>query len=140
MSGSILKSLSPLSALALGAAVLFAPALSAAELAQQSSQAGGVSISVKPTDVSPTAANWLFQVSMNTHTGDLGDDLSRTAVLVDPAGKQYPATAWQGDPAGGHHRNGVLQFKPLSPVPKALKLRIQRPGETAPRTFTWQLK
>lgn len=140
MPGSILKSLSPLSALLLGAAVLFAPAVPAAELAQQSSQAGGVSISVKPTDVSPTAATWLFQVSMNTHTGDLGDDLSRTAALVDTAGKQYPAVAWEGDPAGGHHRKGVLQFKPLSPRPKALKLRIQRPGETAPRTFAWQLK
>lgn len=140
MSGSILNSLSLLSGLVLGAAVLVAPAVPAAELAQQSNQAGGVSISVKPTDVSPTAVNWRFQVSMNTHTGDLGDDLSRTAVLVDPAGKQYPAIAWEGDPAGGHHRNGVLRFKPLSPMPKALKLRIQRPGETAPRTFTWQLK
>lgn len=140
MSGSILKSIPAPAALLYCAAALFAPAASAAGLAQQTSQGGGVSISVKPTDVSPQAANWLFQVSLNTHTGDLGDDLSRTATLVDPAGKQYPAVAWKGDPAGGHHRSGVLQFNALSPMPKALQLRIERTGEAAPRTFSWPLK
>jgi hypothetical protein len=126
--------------LVLCAAMLWALGASAAELAQQSSDTGGVTVSVKPTDVSAAAKTWLFQVALNTHSGDLGDDLARTATIVDGAGKQYPALDWKGDAAGGHHRKGVLQFKALSPRPDALELRIARAGETAPRTFRWKLK
>lgn len=137
------RSLIPFSllhALVLCAALLYALGGAAAELEQQSSQAGGVSVSVKPTDVSAAAATWLFQVTLTTHSGDLGDDLARTATLVDSAGKHYPAAGWDGDPAGGHHRKGVLRFKAQSPRPDALELRIQRQGESAPRTFRWKLK
>jgi len=140
MPSRILKPFSLLRALVLCAAVLYALGAAAAELAQQSSQAGGVSISVKPTDVSAAATTWLFQVTLTTHSGDLGDDLARTATIVDAAGKQNPAMDWEGDPAGGHHRKGVLRFKALSPRPDALELRILRQGETAPRTFRWKLK
>ena len=45
-----------------------------------------------------------------------------------------------GDPPGGHHRKGVLRFAPIAPVPDAVELRLQRPGESAPRSFTWTLK
>ena len=34
----------------------------------------------------------------------------------------------------------VLQFKPLSPLPEVIELRITRPGEPAPRSFRWKLK
>ena len=128
-----------------GAPVLFAALLwgvgaAAAELPQQSSQAAGVSISVKPTEVDAKADTWLFQVALNTHSGDLGDDLARTATIVDGAGKEQPAAAWEGDAAGGHHRKGVLRFAALSPRPEVLELRIKRPGEDGPRTFRWKLK
>ncbi len=129
-----------LAALAIGAAVLYGPGAAAAELPEQTSQANGVSVSVKPTDVSPAAKTWSFQVALNTHTGDLSDDLTRTARLVDGAGKEQTAVGWEGAPAGGHHRSGVLKFKALSPRPEALELRMVRPGETAPRTFRWTLK
>jgi hypothetical protein len=59
---------------------------------------------------------------------------------VDATGKQHPAAGWDGDPAGGHHRKGVLRFKALSPRPDALEMRILRQGETAARTFRWKLK
>lgn len=140
MLARIVKPFSLLRGLVLCAAALYASGAAAAELAQQSSQAGGVTISVKPTDVSATAATWQFQVVLDTHTGDLGDDLARTATIVDAAGRQQPALGWEGDPAGGHHRKGVLRFKALSPRPDALELRIARAGETAPRTFRWNLK
>jgi hypothetical protein len=120
--------------------LLYALGVTAAELAPQKSQAGGVGISVKPTDVSAAATTWLFQVTLTTHSGDLGDDLTQTATLVDATGKQHPAAGWDGDPAGGHHRKGVLRFKALSPRPDALEMRILRQGETAARTFRWKLK
>ena len=140
MFSRILKPFSLLPAFVLCAALLYASGAAAAELEQQNSQAGGVSVSVKPTDVSATATSWQFQVTLTTHSGDLGDDLARSATLADAAGKQYPAVSWEGDPAGGHHRKGVLRFKALSPRPDAIELRILRPGETAPRTFRWKLK
>lgn len=121
-------------------AVLYGLGASAAELAQQSSQSGGVTVHVKPADVSGKAATWSFQVVLETHSVDLSDDLAATAVIVDAGGKKYSAVGWQGDAPGGHHRKGVLRFKALSPRPGSIELRIQRPGEAASRTFRWQLK
>ena len=137
------RSLKPFSlfhALGFCAGLLVALGATAAELAPQNSQAGGVGISVQPTEVSAAAATWQFKVRLTTHSGSLDDDLTRTATLVDAAGKQHPAAGWDGDPPGGHHRKGVLRFKAQSPRPEALELRIQRPGESAPRTFRWKLK
>jgi len=140
MPGRGLKSFSLIHALVLCATLPYALGATAAELAPQSRQAGGVSISVQPTDVSAAAKAWQFQVTLTTHSGDLGDDLTRTATIVDAAGKQHPAASWEGDPAGGHHRKGVLRFKALLPRPDALELRILRVGETVPRKFNWKLK
>lgn len=136
----ILNPFSASHAVVLCAAVLFASGAAAATLAQQSSQANGVAISVKPVDVSAAAKTWQFQVELTTHSGALDDDLGRTAMLVDAAGKQAAALGWDGDPAGGHHRKGVLHFKALSPRPGTLEMRILRAGEAAPRTFRWELK
>ena len=135
-----LKPFSLLHALVLCATLLYALGAAAADLSPQNSQANGVGISVKPTDVSAAATTWLFQATLTTHSGALDDDLARTATLVDAAGKQQAALGWDGDPAGGHHRKGVLRFKALSPRPDTLEMRILRAGETAPRTFRWKLK
>jgi hypothetical protein len=51
-----------------------------------------------------------FQVAMDTRTKQLNDDLTKTAALVDDGGRRYLPLSWQGDPPGGHHRKGVLQF------------------------------
>ena len=135
-----LKPISLLPAFVLCAALLYTLGGAAAELEPQTNQTDGVSISVKPTDVSAESKSWRFQVALNTHSGNLGDDLARSASLVDAAGKQYPALGWDGDPAGGHHRKGVLRFKALSPRPEAIELRILRLGEASPRVFRWNLK
>jgi len=135
----ILKLYSILSAFVLCGGLLYASAASA-ELAPQSSRAGGVSISVQPVDVSAAATTWKFKVVLDTHSGSLGDDLARTATLLDGTGKPHAALGWEGDPAGGHHRSGVLTFQAPSPPPEGLELRIVRRGEAAPRVFRWSLK
>jgi len=123
-----------------GAAMLYSTAALAADLPSQSSEDGGVTIAVKPLEVSAKASTWSFQVTLNTHSQDLSDDLVRTAFIVDRAGKRNLApAAWQGDAPGGHHRKGVLSFKALTPLPKAIELRVQRAGEKAPRMFRWEL-
>jgi hypothetical protein len=140
MRSRILKSLFSFPLWFVFASALYASGALADELVQQSKQANNVSVSVKPVDVSAGAAIWRFQVALNTHSGALEDDLAHSATLVDAAGKQHAALGWDGDPAGGHHRRGVLRFKALSPRPDALELRILRAGETAPRTFRWNLR
>lgn len=124
----------------IGAAMFLGASAFAADLASQSSENGGVTIAVKPVDVSAGAATWSFQVSLSTHSQDLSDDLVRTAFIVDRAGKKKVVpTGWEGDAPGGHHRKGVLSFKALTPQPTAIELRIQRLGEKAPRMFRWDL-
>ncbi|MBX3646865.1 MAG: hypothetical protein KF766_04250 [Rhodocyclaceae bacterium] len=110
------------------------------DLPAQKSAVGGVTIKIKPLDLSSEAKEWVFEVVLETHTQDLGDDLAKTAALIDSAGRQAAPTKWQGDGPGGHHRKGQLHFAPLSPQPASVELHIRRTGEAAPRTFAWKLK
>ena len=111
----------------------------AAVLAAQRSAERGVTLSVRPLDLSSGAKSWAFEIVLDTHSVDLADDLAKTAVLVDDRGAEHRAAGWQGDPPGGHHRKGTLAFAPVTPRPSAIELRIQRPGEPAPRAFRWRL-
>ena len=110
------------------------------ELAEQTSRERGVTVRAKPVAVAPGAKSWTFEVVLETHSVELTDDLPRTATLAGASGGPQSASAWEGDPPGGHHRKGVLRFAPLAPQSDAFVLRIQRPGESAPRSFRWTLK
>lgn len=113
-------------------------AMAASPLPAQSSSQSGVIVKITPRDL--TAQPWAFDVVFDTHSQPLTDDLAKTAVLVSDGGASHPPLKWEGDPPGGHHRKGVLQFKPVSPMPAAIELQIRRSGESAPRSFRWQLK
>lgn len=108
-------------------------------LAQQTSRAAGVTVRAQPIDVTPASAAWSFEIALDTHSVELSDDLVRT-VTLRAGGKSLLPKTWEGDPPGGHHRRGILRFDPIRPAPEALELRIQRPGEKAPRVFGWRLK
>ena len=107
-------------------------------LSTQTSSQSGVTVKVTPRDLA--AGTWEFDVVFDTHSQELTDDLEKTAVLVSDARASHSPLKWQGDPPGGHHRKGVVQFKPVSPMPAAIELQIKRNGETAPRLFRWKLK
>ncbi|NMF87757.1 hypothetical protein [Aromatoleum petrolei] len=117
--------------------VLSAGAFAAAELPAQSTEQAGVTVKVVPRNI--TGAVWEFEVVLDTHVRALTDDLLQGAALVAANGAAVRPTGWQGDPPGGHHRKGVLQFKALDPRPAILELRIVRPDEQAPRAFRWPL-
>jgi hypothetical protein len=70
---------------------------------------------------------------------NLPDDLLKSAVLVDPKGRKYKPLIWEGAPAAGDHRAGVLKFIAVEPRPDSIELRISRPGEKKPRSFSWLL-
>lgn len=115
-------------------------ASAAAGLETQTSSASGVTVKVTPKNVAGDAVPWEFVVVLDTHNQDLSDDLVKSAMLLDPDGKQNAPIAWEGAAPGGHHREGVLRFKALSPRPQAIELQITRAGETNPRSFRWQLQ
>ena len=79
-------------------------------------------------------------MTLETHTQPLDQDLTRAARLVDAQGRQYPPLAWDGDPPGGHHRRGVLRFRPLAGSAESLELRLNGVGGVEVRAFRWQLR
>jgi hypothetical protein len=118
----------------------WATAVTAASLDVRVSDAGGVRIAVKPISFDPGAKSWDFEVSMDTHTKPLDQDLTRVSVLVDDTGRQHTPSGWKGDPPGGHHRKGVLQFAPVPGNPKSLEIRITGVGTPEARVFAWNLR
>jgi hypothetical protein len=111
----------------------------AAELATQKSSDRGVTVAVTPQNISGDARTWDFKIVLDTHSQDLSDDLTKSAVLLDGAGAQLAPVGWDGAAPGGHHREGVLRFKPVKPKPQSIELQISRVGESTPRSFRWQL-
>ncbi|MEJ7930213.1 hypothetical protein WG922_09520 [Ramlibacter sp. AN1015] len=99
----------------------------------QTSEAAGVKITVTPRV--PAGTNWTFTVVMDTHTGDLQDDLREAAVLVVD-GTELRPVQWTA-PSGGHHREGELSFSVPGAQRGPIELRISRPGEPQPRVFHW---
>lgn len=121
-------------------AASFALPLLAAEQESQKTITRSVTVMVIPPNLSADAATWDFKMVLDTHSGDLSDDLLQSAAIVDSAGRRYTPVAWDGAPPGGHHREGLLRFKPISPRPQSIELQITRAGEDIPRSFRWVLK
>lgn len=110
-----------------------------AEITTQTSTVRGVTVAVTAGNLSPEASVWDFAVVLSSHDKALPDDLVKSAVLVDPQGRQYKALIWEGAPHTGMHRAGVLKFIAIRPLPDWFELRIKRPGESRPRKFGWFL-
>ncbi len=114
------------------------PAILPSELKSQRNSEGSVTVEVIPSLLAlgePVA----FLVAMNTHSVDLSDDLTKTSVLRDDAGKEYPPTGWEGSAAGGHHRSGTLTFAALSGQPKSVELIVKGLAGVPERIFKWEL-
>ncbi|SFC25390.1 hypothetical protein SAMN05216344_11278 [Polaromonas sp. OV174] len=108
-------------------------------IATQSSSEQGVTVKVTAKSIGLLGSLWEFTVVLDTHSADLSDDLVQSAILTTDDGRIFKPTGWLGAPPGGHHREGVLAFDVPAPRPGAIELRIDRPGEPAPRLFRWQL-
>lgn len=123
-------------AVSLAAAAFSAGALASEGLPPQSNSASGVTLKVTPRRLN--ASTWEFDLTFDTHSQDLKDDLLRSAVLV-AGGAQVAPLGWEGDPPGGHHRKGVLRFAAPAPRPAMIELHVSRPGESKPRIYRWRL-
>jgi hypothetical protein len=117
-----------------------APSFAAPAHVTRTSDEAGVRVIVTPKMMERDAKVWEFTVVMDTHVKPLNDDLAQVAALVDAAGRRYLPVAWQGDPPGGHHRKGVLQFSAPAGMPKSVEMQIKGVGGVATRTFRWEVE
>lgn len=81
-----------------------------------------------------------FEIRMNTHSGDLGQDMVSVSSLKDDSGRKYRPVEWQGSPPGGHHRTGVLEFPILNGNAKSVTLVIRDVASVSERIFKWDLE
>ena len=121
-------------------AVSYTPDVMAAKMAYaaQTSNERGIKITVILQNIRNATNAWAFEVTLETHTQPLNDDLTRSATLIAD-GKRYLPLAWAGAPPGGHHRKGMLRFKAAGPQPRSMELQIRLTGDTSPRSFKWLL-
>lgn len=111
----------------------------AAEIAPQTSNERGIKVTATLQAIPADAKTWTFEVTLETHTQPLSDDLAKSATLIVD-GKRYQPLAWDGAPPGGHHRKGLLRFQATGPQPHSMALQIRLAGDTSPRHFKWSLK
>ena len=112
---------------------------SADATATRSSSDQGVTVKVTPKLIGSLDSRWEFSIVLETHSAVLSDDLTQSASLTTNDGRTLKPTGWVGAGPTGHHREGVLTFDVPAPRPTTIELRIARTGESAPRTFRWQL-
>lgn len=74
------------------------------------------------------------KVVFDTHSVELDLDVADGATLTI-GGTAWPTQGWNGDGAGGHHREGELRFDPAGPVDGEATLTIA--GLDEPVTFRW---
>ena len=103
----------------------------------QTNSEGNIEVIVQPKNLSTSSSTWEFDVTLDTHSVELSEDMVKVSELVDDTGKVYQSFKWQGDPPGGHHRKGTLSFQAIAPVPRAFELRIKGLGGIPARSFQW---
>ena len=81
-----------------------------------------------------------FEISINTHAGDLDFDLTEVSTLLIDGAVLFEALAWEGSSPGGHHRSGTLSFSPVSPAAEKMELIIEDVNEVPTRSFVWKLQ
>ncbi len=106
-------------------------------LEEQVNTDGEVTVQVTPERL--TDEIWVFEVSLDTHAVELDDYLDNSVVLQDEFGGEYLPLRWDGDPPGGHHRSGTLEFEPITPQPSVVSIYVYDVGGVERREFQWQL-
>jgi hypothetical protein len=99
----------------------------------------GVTVDVRPVQLTP-GQSAKFQVRLNTHSGNLGQDLAAISTLRDDQGRNYQPANWQGSPPGGHHRRGVLEFPALEGGLRSVTLVISDIAGVPKRIFEWNIE
>ena len=105
---------------------------------RQSSQENKVRVDVVPIAL-VLGKPVKFEVRMNTHSVSLDQNIVDISILKDDLGQEYLPVNWNGSPAGGHHRSGVLEFLLLKGNPSSVTLVIQNIANVPERIFKWEM-
>jgi hypothetical protein len=105
----------------------------------QSNSQNRVRVDVRPVQLSPGKPA-KFEIRMNTHSGDLSQDMVVVSTLKDSSGREYQPTGWNGSPPGGHHRSGVLEFPELEDAAQSITLVIREIADVPERVFNWSIE
>ena len=97
-------------------------------------------VKVTPVELGTDTASWRFNIIFDTHSGSLDDDMLAVATLADDKNTAYQPTAWEGPRPGGHHREGMLVFEAINPIPAFVELKIRNVGGVPERLFKWDMK
>jgi hypothetical protein len=107
------------------------------DLAPQIDSGGQVTIEVAPLALGEDV--WEFKVALNTHSVDLGFDLTEVSTLRCDRGQEFEAAAWDGSGPGGHHRSGVLRFAALDHPTSTVEVVIRDVAKVPERVFRWDV-
>ena len=113
--------------------------ISKANLEQQINEEGAVSVMVLPKNITMVSP-WEFEISLDTHSVELNQDLKQVSILSDDKGNEYNPIRWVGPDSGGHHLEGVLIFQAINPLPSYIELTIENIGGVSKRLFKWDIK
>lgn len=105
----------------------------------QTDAQGPVTIEATP-QISPEDRQWRFAVVFDTHSVELDQDPLQVVVLVDDQGNTFKPITWDGPGPGGHHREGILIFEAIIPVPKYMELKIKNVGNIPDRSLKWNIQ
>jgi len=114
-------------------------AIDASAYKAQSDNQNGVRVDVRPVQLLPGKPP-KFEIRMNTHSGDLSQDLVAVCTLKDGSGREYRPLNWNGSPPGGHHRSGVLEFPELGDATQSITLVIREVADVPQRVFNWSIE
>ena len=111
--------------------------------AAQTDKQGAVTFAVTPLNLAAPGATLDFDISLNTHSVNLGWNLAAHSTLATDTGRQVQGTSW---PIGnGHHYDGTLTFPArtadganLMEGARRLTLTI-RDTDVAERVFVWDI-
>lgn len=99
-----------------------------------------VTVTVTPLEIGENSALWKFEVTLDTHSWNLDEDLLVATTLIGDNGSVSVPIAWDGSGSGGHHREGVITFNRPDFVPDLITVRINNVGGIPERVFTWDIR
>ena len=138
-SGSASSTPTPVSSSS-SAAAPTANAIPAGDDLTQTKDEASVTVAVTPLNLNDQSAATLdFKITLNTHSVDLGYDLTSIATLSSDAGEKVQPATWNGPAGGGHHREGTLSFPQLKTRGQSLTLTLRGIAGVTERTFTWKV-
>ena len=113
------------------------PSTSGWDLSPRRNDAGQVVVEITPITLS--GDTWEFEVAFNTHSVNLGFDVTEVSVLRCDQGQEYTPTVWEGADPGGHHRSGILKFAALDHSTSFVQIVIQDVAKVPERVFRWEV-